>query len=92
MGLITQFEISNFEMILIRNDLVPLIDGMKLNISTYCKSCRTKGMEAKKKNNKAKSNIVLNLEDAQVKAIKPHTTTKAMWDALKLVYEHLNRA
>jgi hypothetical protein len=86
MGLITQFE-----MILLRNDLVPLIDGMKLNISTYCKSCHTKGMEAKK-NNKAKSNIVLNLEDAQVKAIKLHTTTKAMWDALTLMYEHLNRA
>jgi hypothetical protein len=78
-------------MILIRNDLVPLIDGMKLNISTYCKTCSTKGMEAKKIN-KAKLNIVLNLEDAQVKAIKPHTTTKAMWDVLKLMYEHLNRA
>jgi hypothetical protein len=75
-------------MILIRNDLVPLIDGMKLNISTYCKSCSTKGMEAKK-NNKAKPNIVLNLEDAQVKAIKPHITTKAMWDVLRWCFMNL---
>ncbi len=37
---------------------------------------------------KAKSNILFNLRDAQIEVITPHKTTKVAWDVLKLMYEH----
>jgi uncharacterized ubiquitin-like protein YukD len=46
----------------------------------------------KLRNNKARFDIVLNLGDAQIEPIKPHKIAKVLWDALKLMYEPLDKA
>jgi hypothetical protein len=68
-----------------KNDLIPLIDGMKLDLGIAI-------LDAQKTwkfwDKKAKSNIVLNLKDAQIEVITPHKITEVVWDVLKLMYEH----
>jgi len=76
-------------MILMRNDLLPLIDGTKLH---PCAINLTTQKAWKLINNKARSNIVLNLSDAHIEIIKPHKIIKIMWDAFKFMYEHLDKA
>jgi hypothetical protein len=46
----------------------------------------------KLKNNKARFDIVFNLGDAQIEPVKPHKIAKVLWDAFKLMYEHLDKA
>jgi hypothetical protein len=46
----------------------------------------------KLRNNKAGFDIVHNLGDAQIELIKPHKIAKVLWDALQLMYEHLDKA
>jgi hypothetical protein len=46
----------------------------------------------KLRNNKARFDIVLNLGDDQIEQIKLHKIAKVLWDALKLMYGHLDKA
>ncbi len=70
------------------NDLLSIIDGIKLNSSA---TNTTLQKAWKIWNNKVQLEIMLNLGDIQVEAMRPHKTVKIVWDAIKIKYENLDK-
>ncbi len=72
------------EIILIKNDLISLIDGMKPNSSVV--NPTTKYTWKIKKEKKARLSF-FNLGHAQIEALKPHKIAKEMWDTCRSMYD-----
>jgi hypothetical protein len=72
------------EIILIKNDLISLIDGMKPNSSVVNPTTKYTWKIFLKK--KARLSF-LNLGNAQIEALKPHKIAKEMWDTRRSMYD-----
>ncbi len=78
-----------FEMILIRNDLLFIIDGTKSSPSAQV-------MQLHKRHGKFGTTkfdwiLCLTYEISKVKAMHPHKIAKAMWDVIKTMYENVDK-